>query len=224
MSFLVRAVVAMTACLSAGACAPPAGARPPADEPQKEEAAVSEALPDGLKVATFGGGCFWCVEAVFQQVKGVEKVVSGYAGGAVPKPTYEQVCTGQTGHAEVCQITFDPKVVSFPDLLEVFWKTHDPTTLNRQGNDVGTQYRSVVFYHDDEQKEQAEEYKAKLDASGAFNRPIVTEISKAPTFYPAEEYHQNYYRRNPEQGYCQFVIVPKMEKFRAVFRDKLKQE
>jgi peptide-methionine (S)-S-oxide reductase len=224
MSFLVRAVVAMTACLAAGACAPPAGARPPADEPQKEEAAVSETLPDGLKVATFGGGCFWCVEAVFQQVKGVEKVVSGYAGGAVPNPTYEQVCTGQTGHAEVCQIAFDPKVVSFPDLLEVFWKTHDPTTLNRQGNDVGTQYRSVVFYHDDEQKEQAEAYKAKLDASGAFNRPIVTEISKAPTFYPAEEYHQNYYRRNPEQGYCQFVIVPKMEKFRAVFRDKLKQE
>ena len=176
-----------------------------------------------MKIATFGGGCFWCVEAVFQELKGVEKVVSGYAGGHVPNPTYEQVCSGKTGHAEVARITYDPEVVSYPELLEVFWKTHDPTTRNRQGNDVGTQYRSIVLSHDDEQKQLAESYKAKLDASGAFNRPIVTEIVPLEKFYPAEDYHQNYYRLNSRQPYCQFVIVPKLEKFRQVFRDKRKE-
>jgi peptide-methionine (S)-S-oxide reductase len=176
-----------------------------------------------LKQATFGGGCFWCVEAVYQQVKGVEKLVSGYAGGHVPNPTYRQVCGGATGHAEVVQITYDPAVISFAELLEVFWKTHDPTTLNRQGNDVGTQYRSVVFAHDEAQLREAMELKAKLNASGAFNRPIVTQVEPLQTFYPAEEYHQNYYRRNPREGYCQYVIVPKLEKFRQVFPDKRKQ-
>jgi peptide-methionine (S)-S-oxide reductase len=176
-----------------------------------------------MKTATFGAGCFWCVEAVYQELKGVKKVVSGYAGGTVKNPTYQQVCTGTTGHAEVAQITYDPEVITYPELLEVFWKTHDPTTLNRQGADSGTQYRSVIFYHDDEQKKLAEEYKAKLDASGAFNSPIVTQIAKLPEFYPAEDYHQNYYRSNPNQGYCQFVIVPKLEKFRKVFQDKLQK-
>lgn len=175
-----------------------------------------------LKTATLGGGCFWCVEAVFQELQGVERIVSGYAGGHVPNPTYQQVCTGTTGHAEVTQITYNPAVVSYPELLEVFWKTHDPTTLNRQGNDVGPQYRSIILTHDDEQRRLAEAYKEKLDQSGAFNRPIVTEIVPLTTFYPAEAYHQNYYRTNPNQGYCQYVIVPKLQKFRQVFREKLK--
>jgi peptide-methionine (S)-S-oxide reductase len=175
-----------------------------------------------METITLGGGCFWCVEAVFQELKGVSRVVSGYAGGTVPNPTYEQVCSGRTGHAEVAQITFDPSVVSLPEVLEVFWKTHDPTTLNRQGNDVGTQYRSVILYANPAQKETAEAYRKKLDESGAFNQPIVTTIEPLTTFYPAEKYHQNYYRTNPNQGYCQYVIVPKLDKFRKVFRDKLK--
>jgi peptide-methionine (S)-S-oxide reductase len=152
----------------------------------------------------------------------VQSVVSGYAGGTTKNPTYKQVCTGTTGHAEVCQITYDPRVVSFPELLEVFWKTHDPTTLNRQGNDVGTQYRSAIFYHNDEQKRLAEHYKKELDASGAFGSPIVTEIVPFTNFYKAEDYHQNYFKQNGNQAYCQFVIRPKVEKFRQVFRDKLK--
>jgi len=176
----------------------------------------------GTEVATFGGGCFWCVEAVFEELDGVVSVVSGYAGGTVENPTYKQVCTGTTGHAEVCQIRYDPKKITYKQLLEVFWKTHDPTTPNRQGNDVGTQYRSMIFYHDQQQKELAEKVKAELDKSGAFAAPIVTQIEPAATFYPAEDYHQDYYRRNPGQGYCQFVIGPKMEKFRKVFKDKLK--
>ena len=174
------------------------------------------------KLATFGGGCFWCVEAVFQQLKGVESVVSGYAGGQTENPTYKEICNGDTGHAEVIQITFDPEHVSFEDLLEVFWKTHDPTTLNQQGADVGTQYRSVVFYHDDTQRELAETYKAKLNESGIFPNPIVTEISPVPTFYAAEDYHQNYFNENPGQPYCMAVVGPKVEKFRAVFGDKVK--
>ena len=190
----------------------------PGDEPQTD----AEGDESKLATATFGGGCFWCVEAVFQEVEGVKKVVSGYMGGQVPNPTYEQVCGGMTGHAEVAQITYDPAVVDFPTLLEIFWKTHDPTTLNRQGNDVGTQYRSVIFYEDDAQRDQAESYKQKLDKSGAFNRPIVTQIDPIETFYPAEDYHQEYYRLNSRQPYCQFVIVPKLDKFRAVFKDKLK--
>ncbi len=204
---------------------PPAGG-PPAKNPDAEPEsgpARAESKAKGRKTATFGGGCFWCVEAVFQELKGVEKVVSGYAGGHVPNPTYQQVCSGTTGHAEVAQITYDPEVISYPELLEVFWKTHDPTTRNRQGNDVGPQYRSIIFYHDDEQKQRAESYLAKLDASGAFNQPIVTAIEPLETFYPAEDYHQNYYRLNSRQPYCQFVIVPKLEKFRQVFQDKRKE-
>lgn len=177
---------------------------------------------DGLEKATFGAGCFWCVEAVFQRLKGVQSVVSGYSGGRVKNPTYKQVCTGKTGHAEVVQITYDPKQISFAELLEVFWATHDPTTRNRQGNDVGPQYRSVIFYHNDEQKRLAEHYKQKLDESGAFRAPIVTEITAFREFFPAEDYHQNYFNLNPNQPYCQFVIQPKLDKFKKVFGHKLK--
>lgn len=175
-----------------------------------------------MELATFGSGCFWCTEAVFQRIKGVAKVTSGYAGGHDKNPTYMQVCSGNTGHAEVLQVEYDPTQVSYPELLEIFWKTHDPTTLNRQGNDVGTQYRSVVFYHNDEQKRLAEEYKKKLDAAGIWDHPIVTEISPLSDFYPAEDYHQNYYNQNPYQPYCTFVIRPKVEKLEKVFKEKLK--
>ena len=186
--------------------------------------AGSNAAPAELALATFGSGCFWCTEAVFQQLKGVERVVSGYSGGASQNPTYEDICTGGTGHAEVIQVTYDPQVVKYDELLEVFWKTHDPTTLNRQGNDVGTQYRSVVFYHDEEQRRLAEHYKLRLDAAGIFRGPIVTEISPLATFYPAENYHQNYFQDNSRQPYCSFVIRPKLEKLREVFADKLKEQ
>lgn len=175
------------------------------------------------ETAVLGAGCFWCIEAVFEELDGVISVESGYMGGHVQNPTYKEVCTGNTGHAEVAKITYDPSVVSFKEVLEVFWKTHDPTTLNKQGADVGTQYRSAVFYQNDEQKEIAEYYKEKLDESGAFPGPIVTEITKASEFYPAEDYHQNFYELNPNQGYCRFVIQPKLEKFRAAFADKLKK-
>ena len=208
---LVLAAAGGAACAPAG---PPEGANVTQSHPQPP--------PAKTQVATFGGGCFWCVEAVFQALDGVLAVESGYAGGAVEDPTYEQVCTGATGHAEVCQIRFDPAKVSYLDLLEVFWKTHDPTTLNRQGPDMGTQYRSVVFYHDDEQKTLAEQTKRKLNASGAWDRPIVTEISPFTKFYKADEYHQDYYRRNPRQAYCSAVIRPKMDKFRKAFAEKLK--
>ena len=185
----------------------------------------AEAKPDkALEIATFGSGCFWCTEAVFQRLKGVEKVTSGYSGGHVENPTYEQICEKTTGHAEVVQITYDPDVVSFKELLEVFWKTHDPTTLNRQGNDVGPQYRSAVFFHNEEQQALAEKYKEKLNESGAFESPIVTEITKYKNFYPAEGYHQNYFNLNPRQGYCAFIIAPKVEKFKAAFADKLKEK
>jgi len=175
-----------------------------------------------LDTATFGSGCFWCAEAIFERVKGVHKVISGYAGGSVDQPSYEQVCTGKTGHAEVVQITFDPSIVSYADLLKIFWKTHDPTTLNKQGADEGTQYRSVIFYHSDEQKNLAEHYKKELDLSGAWENPIVTQIVPFTKFYPAEAYHQNYFAQHPTQGYCSFVIAPKVEKFEKVFKDKLK--
>jgi len=175
-----------------------------------------------LQKATFGSGCFWCTEAFFAELKGVKSAVSGYSGGKTENPSYKAVCTGLTGHAEVIQVTYDPAVISYPELLEVFWKTHDPTTLNRQGADVGTQYRSAIFYHTDEQREQAEHFKKKLDESGVFPRPIVTEITKFVKFYPAEEDHQEYYAENPDAGYCQVVIRPKLEKFRKVFADKLK--
>jgi peptide-methionine (S)-S-oxide reductase len=184
----------------------------------------SPPLAAGLERATFGNGCFWCTEAVFQRLKGVQSVVSGYGGGWAPNPTYEQVCTGETGHAEALQITFDPAIVSYHDLLEVFWQTHDPTTLNRQGPDFGTQYRSAIFYHSDTQKELAQELKRKLDASGAFDRPIVTEITAFTAFYPAEDDHQNYYNQHPQQMYCRVMIAPKLEKLQKVFHDKLTAE
>jgi peptide-methionine (S)-S-oxide reductase len=185
---------------------------------------VSEPAPAGMATATFGNGCFWCTEAVFQRLKGVHSVVSGYSGGSVKNPTYRDVCTGTTGHAEAIQITYDPAIISYPALLEVFWQTHDPTTLNRQGNDVGTQYRSVIFYHSDEQRAQAEEFKKKLDASGSFDQPIVTEIAPFTEFYRAEDYHQNYFNENAGQPYCRVMITPKLEKLKKVFREKLKSE
>ena len=186
---------------------------------------MSEQAPSGsdkLEKATFGTGCFWCTEAIFEQLEGVHSVVSGYSGGHVQNPSYKQVCTGMTGHAEVVQITYDPQTISFDELLEVFWRTHDPTTLNRQGVDVGPQYRSVIFFHNDEQKRLAELYKRKLDESRAFRAPIVTEISPFREFYPAEAYHQQYFERNRRQAYCTRVIRPKLDKFKKVFRDKLK--
>ena len=183
-------------------------------------------IPAGLKTdtATFATGCFWCTEAIFQELKGVLKVTSGYSGGTVANPSYEEVCTGATGHAECLQIIYDPKVISFDELLEVFWESHDPTTLNRQGNDVGTQYRSAIFYHDEEQKQKAEHYKAELTKSGAYDKPIVTEITAFTKFYPAEDYHQNYYNTHGSAPYCSFVIRPKVEKFEKVFKDKLKDK
>ena len=177
----------------------------------------------GLETATFGSGCFWCTEAIFQNLNGVEKVESGYSGGKVKNPTYKEVCSGLTGHAEVIHLTYDPKKVSYDELLEVFWKTHDPTTLNKQGADEGTQYRSVIFYHNDEQKRLAELYKKKLDASGAFEGPIVTEITPFSAFYKAEDYHQNYFNLNGSAPYCSVVIQPKVEKFKKVFKDRLKK-
>ena len=184
---------------------------------------VNEPVQAGDQLATFGSGCFWCTEAVFLNVDGVKKVESGYSGGKVKNPTYKEVCSGLTGHAEVIQLTFDPARISYDELLEIFWKTHDPTTLNQQGADTGTQYRSVIFYHNEEQKKLAEGYKEKLDKSGAFDNPIVTEITAATTFYKAEDYHQNYYNLNGDAPYCQFVIQPKVEKFKKVFKDKLKK-
>lgn len=183
---------------------------------------ISPADTARRQTATFGSGCFWCTEGIFQQLKGVHSVVSGYSGGHVANPTYKQVCSGTTGHAEVVQVSFDPALISYTDLLHAFWQSHDPTALNRQGNDVGTQYRSVVFYHDDEQRQLAEHYKRQLDESGSYNRPIVTEIVPFLEFFAAENYHQNYADLNPQQPYCQFVIRPKIEKFKKAFKDKLK--
>ena len=175
-----------------------------------------------MELATFGSGCFWCTEAVFQRMKGVDKVVSGYAGGHVDNPTYHQVCTGDTGHAEVVQVHYDPSQVSYEQLLEVFWKTHDPTTPNRQGNDHGPQYRSVIFYHTEDQKRLAEGYKKKLEEEKIWEDPIVTEITPFTNFYSAEDYHQNYYNENGSQPYCSFVIRPKIEKLEKIFRERLK--
>jgi len=179
-------------------------------------------MSEELETITLGAGCFWCIEAVFQNLKGVQSVVSGYTGGQVENPTYEQICTGTTGHAEVAQIIFDPAVISFEDLLYVFWRTHDPTTLNRQGADLGTQYRSAIFYDSEEQKEIAEKSKAKTGASDLWPDPIVTEISRLDKFYNAEEYHQDYYKLNPNQPYCRLVIDPKIRKLKKEFADKLK--
>jgi len=176
------------------------------------------------EIATLGGGCFWCLEAVFEQLRGVERVVSGYAGGSPPKPSYELVCTGTTGHAEVTQVTFDPRVITFRDLLGVFFVIHDPTQLNRQGADTGTQYRSVVFTHSPEQEVAARDVIATLERDGVYDRPIVTEVTPLPAFYPAEGYHQEYYRRNARQPYCQAVIAPKVAKLRAAYLERLKPE
>lgn len=173
------------------------------------------------ETATFGGGCFWCTEAVFQQLRGVRKVVSGYCGGSVPQPTYEQVCSKRTGHAEVVQVEFEPRQISYADVLEVFFRTHDPTTVDRQGNDVGPQYRSVIYYHSEQQRRTAEQVKSRLDAERVFADPIVTTIEPLAEFYPAEGYHQNYFADNPRQPYCSFVIAPKVDKLRKNFADKV---
>lgn len=180
--------------------------------------------PTQFEVATLANGCFWCTEAIFQELKGVQQVTSGYSGGTVPNPTYEEVCSGSTGHAECLQIVYDPAVLSFDELLHVFWESHDPTTLNRQGNDVGTQYRSAIFYHNEQQKEKAEHYKMELDNNKAYDKPIVTEITRFTAFYPAEDYHQNYYINHSSQPYCYLVIRPKVEKFEKAFKDRLKIE
>jgi peptide-methionine (S)-S-oxide reductase len=179
---------------------------------------------NGIKTdtATFASGCFWCVEAVFQELKGVLSVTSGYTGGEIKNPSYREVCSGLTGHAEACQIVFDPGVISYDELLEAFWASHDPTTLNRQGADQGTQYRSAIFYHSEQQKYLAEAYKTKLNSEKAFDKPVVTEISPSGAFYKAEDYHQNYFNENGNAPYCTFVIIPKLEKFRKVFKKKLK--
>ena len=173
--------------------------------------------------ATFGTGCFWCTEAIFQELNGVLKVTSGYSGGHVVNPSYDEVCTKTTGHAEVVQIVYDPSKIGYDELLEVFWKVHDPTTPNQQGADVGPQYRSAIFYNNDEQKNLAEKYKGELDKSGAFGKPIVTEISPLKNFYAAEDYHQNFYSSNPNYPYCSIVISPKLDKFEKVFKDKLRK-
>ena len=207
---LLASTIALSSC---------AQKTPPIEE---EEAMTDETDNKGLQTTTFGAGCFWCVEAIFQEVAGVDKVESGYSGGDTKKPSYEEVCGGNTGHAEVCQLTFDPQKISFDELLEIFWQTHDPTTLNRQGGDSGTQYRSVIFYHNDEQKTLAEKYKQALNDEEAFGRSVVTEISPFTVFYKAESNHQNYYLENGMAPYCQAVIAPKMNKFRKAFKDKLK--
>lgn len=177
-----------------------------------------------IEVAILGGGCFWCLEAVFERIRGVHHVVSGYAGGHVENPTYEQVCSGYTGHAEVVQLTFDPKVIDFDTLLYVFWRIHDPTTLNRQGADIGTQYRSIILYHTEVQRIAAEKSKAAVEASGLFSRPIVTEIAPLRAFYPAETYHQKYYQYHRSQPYCLVVIDPKIAKLRQEFRHLLREQ
>lgn len=181
-----------------------------------------EIMNDSVQVATFAGGCFWCTEAVFLEVKGVEKIVSGFTGGFVKNPAYREVCNETTGHAEGIQITFNPKEVAYEDLLEIFFATHDPTTLNKQGADVGTQYRSAIFYHSKEQKEKAEKYIQLIEKEKLYTNPIVTQIEEAGVFYLAEDYHQNYYNQNKEQGYCQYVIAPKLDKLRKYYKSKLK--
>ena len=194
--------------------------KPVVKEEFKEPVKVK--VKEGMEVATFAGGCFWCTEAVFLEIKGVEKVVSGYIGGKTVNPTYKDICTGETGHAEAIQITFNPNEVAYEDLLEVFFGTHDPTTLNRQGADVGTQYRSEIFYHSEAQKTKAENYIQLLEKEKLYNKKIVTKVSSATVFYPAEDYHQNYYNQNSSQGYCQMVIAPKLEKLRKYYKSKLK--
>ncbi|MFM8431670.1 MAG: peptide-methionine (S)-S-oxide reductase MsrA [Bacteroidota bacterium] len=183
---------------------------------------VNEIPSEYTDTATVGGGCFWCTEAQFQLLDGVLKVKSGYSGGFIKNPAYREVCNGTTGHAEVIQVFYDTRKLNYADILQAFWSSHDPTQLNRQGNDIGTQYRSVIFYHNEIQHATAEELKKKLDESGAYDEPVVTEISAFKAFYPAEDYHQDYFNQNGDQPYCRFVVAPKVEKFRKVFKDKLK--
>jgi peptide-methionine (S)-S-oxide reductase len=188
----------------------------------KESSILIENDNKDMEIATFAGGCFWCTEAIFLEIKGVKKVVSGYIGGTTLNPTYSEICTGTTGHAEAIQITFDPSEVGFEDLLEVFFGTHDPTTLNRQGADVGTQYRSAIFYHSEDQMKKAQNYITLIAKEKLYDREIVTKVSPATKFYDAEDYHQNYYNQNASQGYCQMVIAPKLEKLRKYYSSKLK--
>jgi peptide-methionine (S)-S-oxide reductase len=188
-----------------------------------EEQSLSPERGMGTEIATLGGGCFWCLEAVFEQLKGVIRVESGYAGGSVPAPTYEEVCTGRTGHAEVVQVTFEPTAITYEELLEIFFTIHDPTTLNRQGADVGTQYRSVIFTHDEKQRAVAESVIDRFEGEGIWDNPIVTQVAPLEAFYKAEDYHQEYYRRNRGQPYCQVVIAPKVAKFRKQYLEKLRQ-
>lgn len=205
----------------------PACGQPKSSSPVKKNTAMSsiEINPSTtLDTATFANGCFWCTEAIFEELKGVFSATSGYTGGQTKNPTYKEVCSGETGHAECIQVVYDPAIISFDELLEVFWSTHDPTTLNRQGNDIGTQYRSGIFYHSEAQRSKAQAYKEALDKSGAWDRPIVTEITPFSIFYPAEDYHQQYFELNgSSNSYCQYVIQPKLEKFRKVFENKLKK-
>ena len=189
----------------------------------KSKEIITMELQNELEVATFAGGCFWCTEAVFLELDGVTKVVSGYIGGKTVNPTYKEICNGDTGHAEAIEITFDPKKITFGELLEIFFATHDPTTLNRQGADVGTQYRSEIFFHNAVQKQMSEDYIALMTSENTFGKPIVTKISAASIFYVAEDYHQNYYNQNKTQGYCSFVITPKIDKLKKVYQDKLKK-
>jgi len=213
MSFIIFS--SLLAMLGISSCA----------EQKNQQSMIQESVTYNSKLDTaiFANGCFWCTEAVFQRVEGVVKVISGYGGGHVLNPTYEQVCDKNTGHAECCKILFDPTKVTYDELLEIFWKTHDPTTKDQQGNDKGPQYRSAVFYLNEQQKEKANHYKVELDKSGAFAKPIVTEIKAYTNFYPAENYHQNYYNENSDQMYCRFVVRPKVEKFEQVFKSKLKK-
>jgi len=190
---------------------------------ESKELIKTNTIQQTMDTITFGAGCFWCVEAIFSDLNGVEKVVSGYAGGAVKNPSYKEVCTGSTGHAEVCQVIYNPEIISYQELLEVFWQVHDPTTLNRQGGDIGTQYRSAIFYHNEDQKKIAEQFKQTLNNEKVYPDPIVTEITAFTNFYPAEDYHQDYFELNGENPYCKAVVRPKVEKFRKVFNDKLKK-
>ncbi len=222
MAFLFAAL--MMGAASAASRQEGEGGKEKAQKPKGSAKGGKKVTESNRELATLAGGCFWCLEAVFNELKGVDKVVSGYSGGTVVNPSYEEVCTGRTGHAEVVQITFDPQVITYDDLLQVFFTIHDPTTLNRQGADVGTQYRSAIFYHSPEQKAAAEKAIAEINAAKIWNGPLVTEVTALDKFYAAEAYHQRYWERNPTQGYCRMVIEPKVIKFRKQFLPKLKKQ
>ncbi|MFI5129623.1 MAG: peptide-methionine (S)-S-oxide reductase MsrA [Chitinophagales bacterium] len=226
LSFITIVTTALSSCAQNSSTIETSNNKNTAMENTSTSATKNETLSSAANdTATFANGCFWCTEAIFEGLEGVISATSGYTGGKTENPTYKQVCAGETGHAEALQIVYDPKKISFDELLEVFWETHDPTTLNRQGADVGTQYRSGIFYHNEEQKQKAEKYKAALDKSGAFDKPIVTEVTAFTKFFPAEDYHQQYFENNENANpYCQIVIRPKVDKFRKVFKDKLKKQ